>query len=72
LAFEVRAKPINESVEPADRLDLARDHLAILAALENGHTVASASMLAAHCWHIIEDLQKQLAGRERKEQKVSV
>lgn len=58
LAYEVRAQAIMEYMDAADPIFIASEHSAILNALEGGHFAAAASLLASHCWHLIEYLRK--------------
>src|ERR1017187_2590348 len=68
LAFEVRAKAIHEHMLSADPMEVARDHMAIVDALDAGETAAAAALLASHCWHLVEYLRREMVSQEEENQ----
>ena len=60
LAYEVRAQAIMEYSASVDPRSVAREHGAVLEALEAGQLSAAGALLASHCWHLVEYLRKEL------------
>ncbi len=65
LCFQVRTRFTMDYLQSADPVAIAREHLPIVDALENGDADLAASLLASHSAHLVEFLQREKASQAR-------
>ena len=61
LAFEVRTRPILQFLENEDPVAMAREHEAVLNALDAGNARKASTLLARHSNSLVEHLRRELA-----------
>jgi DNA-binding GntR family transcriptional regulator len=64
LAFEIRTRPILEFIRQGNPVVIAREHEAIVKALEAGHARKAAELLASHAKHLVTYLRDQMAAND--------
>lgn len=64
LAFEVRTRVIMDFLASVDPVKLAKEHKAIVDALDSGDGKKAGALLASHANHLVRYLRKEMANQE--------
>ena len=70
LAFDVRTRVIMDFLASVDPAKLAKEHEAIVDALDRGDGKKAGALLASHANHLVRYLQKEMAKQEKQPQRV--
>lgn len=66
LAFDVRTRVIMDFLASVDPVKLAKEHKAIVDALDRGDGKKAGALLASHADHLVRYLQREMARQEKR------
>jgi DNA-binding GntR family transcriptional regulator len=70
LAFDVRTRVIMDFLASVDPIKLAKEHEAIVTALDCGNRKKTGALLASHANHLVKYLRKEMTKQEKQPQRV--
>ena len=70
LAFDVRTRVIMDFLASVDPVKLAKEHEAIVDALDRGDGKKAGALLASHANHLVKYLQKEIAKQKKQPRRV--
>jgi len=70
LAFDVRTRVIMDFLASVDAVKLAKEHEAIVDALDRGDGKKAGTLLASHANHLVRYLRKEMARPEKQKRRV--